>query len=193
MARTKAFDESDVLDKAMHVFWQRGYQATSLAQLLDAMGLSKSSFYETFGTKRDLLLTALQRYAGSGMAGLIAPLLEPGASRPAIEKTFANMVRHARSPEGRRGCLVNNTLGEVAPNDPVVFKATRAVLEQMESILVGVVTRGQQKGEITKKVSARAIARFLATSFAGLNLVAKARPDKQSLDDIVRVALRTLD
>lgn len=177
----------------MRVFWRRGYQATTLADLLTETGLSKSSFYESFGTKRDVLLTALRRYAESGMGGLIVPLLAPDASRPAIEATFTNMVRHARSREGRRGCLVNNTLGEVAPNDPVVFAATRTVLEQLEALLLGVVTRAQERGEITRKESARALARFLATTFGGLNLVAKARPDKTTLDEVVRVTLRALD
>ena len=181
------------MERAMLVFWRRGYQATTLADLLAAMRLSKSSFYDTFGTKRALLLTALRRYAESGMAGLIAPLLAPGASRPAIEATLANMVRHARSPAGRRGCLVNNTLGEVAPNDPVVFAATRAILEQLEALLVGVVARAQERREITRKETARALARFLATTFGGLNLVAKARPDKTALDEVVRVTLRALD
>ncbi len=193
MARTKAFDEADVLDRAMKVFWRRGYQATTLAELLDAMRLSKSSFYETFGTKRDLLLTAMRRYAGTGMSGLIAPLLEPDASRPEIEKTLARMVRHARSAEGRRGCLVNNTLGEVAPNDPVVFEATREILEHLERILTAVVARAQKKGEITRKESASALAHFLANSIGGLNLAAKARPDRKALDDVVRVTLRALD
>jgi TetR/AcrR family transcriptional repressor of nem operon len=193
MGRPRGFDEDDVLERAMQVFWRRGYQATSLANLLAAMDLSKSSFYETFGTKRDLLLTALARYAASGMGGLIAPLLAPDASRPAIEATLANMVRHARSAAGRRGCLVNNTLGEVAPNDPVVFAATQAVLTRLEALLVGVVSRAQAKGEITRKESARALARFLATTFGGLNLVAKARPDKTALDEIVRVTLRALE
>jgi TetR/AcrR family transcriptional repressor of nem operon len=193
MARSREFDEDDVLERAMHVFWRRGYHATSMNDLLDAMHLSKSSFYEAFGTKRDLLLTALRRYAGSGMAGLIAPLLRPDASRPEIEAALANLVRHARSAEGRRGCLINNTLGEVAPHDPVIFAAVRAVLEQLEAILLAVVTRGQRKGEITRREPARALARFFATTFGGLNLVAKARPDKATLDDIVRVPLRVLD
>jgi TetR/AcrR family transcriptional regulator, transcriptional repressor for nem operon len=193
MARTRAFDEGDVLEKAMQVFWRRGYQATTLAELLDAMELSKSSFYETFGTKRDLLLTAMTRYAGSGMGGLIAPLLADDASRPAIEATFANLVRHARSEEGRRGCLVGNTLGEVAPNDPVVFAATRAVLEGLERILTSVVKRGQKKGEITREESAASLARFLASSIGGFNLAAKAQPDRKALDDVVRITLRALD
>jgi TetR/AcrR family transcriptional regulator, transcriptional repressor for nem operon len=193
VARPRAFDENDVLDRAMQVFWRRGYQATTLADLLGAMALSKSSFYETFGTKRDLLLVALGRYAGSGMGGLIAPLLDPDASRPAIEATFANLVRHACSEDGRRGCLVGNTLGEVAPNDPIVFAATREVLDGLERILIGVVKRGQKRGEITSEESAPAIARFLASSIGGFNLAAKARPNRKQLDDVVRLTLRALD
>jgi len=193
MARPREFDEDKVLEQAMQVFWRRGYRATSLTDLLGAMQLSKSSFYGAFGTKRDLLLTALRRYAESGMAGLIAPLLQPEASRPAIEQTLAIMVKHARSAAGRRGCLVNNTLGEVAPHDATVFAATRGVLLQLEALLTVVVTRGQARGEITTKESARALARFLATTFGGLNLAAKARPDKAMLDDVVRVTLRALD
>jgi TetR/AcrR family transcriptional regulator, transcriptional repressor for nem operon len=193
MARPREFDEDDVLERAMQVFWRRGYQATSLGDLLEAMHLSKSSFYETFGTKRDLLLTALRRYAGSGMSGVIAPLLRKDASRPEIEETLRKMVRHARSAEGRRGCLINSTLAEVAPHDEVVFAATREALAQLESILTAAVARGQGKGEITTKEDARAIARFLANAIGGLNLAAKARPDRATLDDVVRVTLRALD
>lgn len=193
MARTRAFDEDDVLERAMQVFWKRGYQAASLADLLAAMGLSKSSFYETFGTKRDLLLTALRRYAASGMSGLLTPLFDPEASRPEIEETLARMVRHALSAEGRRGCLVNNCLGEVAPHDAVVLGATREVREQLEAVLAAAVTRGQKKGEITRKESARSIARFLLNTMSGLNLAAKGRPNKAQLGDVVRLALRALD
>jgi TetR/AcrR family transcriptional repressor of nem operon len=193
LARTKAFDEDVVMERAMQVFWRRGYRATSLDDLLTAMRLSKSSFYETFGTKRDLLLTAVERYAAAGMGGLIAPLFAPDASRPAIEATLANMVRHARSREGRRGCLVNNVLGEVAPHDPVVLATTRKHLRRLEMLLVAVVARGQAKGEIGRRESSRALARFLANAFAGLNLVAKARPDAVTLADVVRVTLRGLD
>lgn len=193
MGRTKTFDEDEVLDRAMRVFWRRGYQATTLAQLLAEMQLSKSSFYETFGTKRDLLLTALRRYAESGMSGLVAPLLRENAGRREIEETLRAMVRHATSAEGRRGCLVNNTLGEVAPNDEVVFHATREVLFGLEGLLAAAVHRGQDEGQITRKERARALARFLANTIGGLNLAAKARPDKATLDDVVRVALRALD
>jgi TetR/AcrR family transcriptional repressor of nem operon len=192
MARSRAFNEDEVLGRAMDVFWRRGYRATSLGDLLRAMRLSKSSFYEAFGTKRDLLLTAIRRYAESGMAGLIAPLLRPEAGRAEIEETLRTMVRHARSPEGRRGCLVNNCISEVAPHDRVVAAATAAIIARLEALLVDVVTRAQARGEIDRAESPRALARFLANTFAGLNLAAKSRPEKAALDDVVRVTLRAL-
>jgi TetR/AcrR family transcriptional repressor of nem operon len=192
MPRTREFDEDEVLDHAMATFWRRGYRATSLDQLLEAMGLSKSSFYESFGSKRDVLLEALRRYAASGMGGLIEPLLRPNAGRGEIEETLTRLARHARSSGGQRGCLVNNCLGEVVQHEPEVFAATREILRALEDLLVDAVTRGQRAGDITRDESPRALARFIANTFGGINLAAKAKPKKGELDDVVRVALRAL-
>jgi TetR/AcrR family transcriptional repressor of nem operon len=193
MPRTREFDEDEVLDKAMVAFWRRGYRATSLEDLLVAMNLSKSSFYESFGSKRDVLLEALRRYAASGMGGLIEPLLRPEAGRAEIEEALARLARHARGDGGQRGCLVNNCLGEVVQHEPEVFAATREILRALEALLVAAVTRGQKVGDITRAESPRALARFLANTFGGINLAAKARPKKGELDDVVRVALSALD
>jgi TetR/AcrR family transcriptional regulator, transcriptional repressor for nem operon len=192
MARSREFDEDEVIERAMRVFWRRGYRATSLTQLLEAMRLSKSSFYEAFGTKRDLLLTAIRRYAESGMGGLIEPLQRPDAGRAEIEATLRKMVQHARSTAGQRGCLVNNCISEVAPHDRVVFAATAEIVARLERLLIGVVTRAQARGEIDRAERPRALARFLANTFAGINLAAKSKPEKAALDDVVRVALRAL-
>jgi len=192
MSRTRAFDEDEVLDQAMVTFWRRGYRATSLEDLLAAMGLSKSSFYESFGSKRDVLLEALRRYAASGMGGLIEPLLRSDAGLAEIEEALARLARHARGSGGQRGCLVNNCLGEVVQHEPEVFEATREILAALEELLVAAVMRGQKAGEITREESPRALARFLANTFGGINLAAKARPKKSELDDVVRVALSAL-
>ena len=192
MSRTRAFDEDEVLDQAMVTFWRHGYRATSLEDLLAAMRLSKSSFYESFGSKRDVLLEALRRYAASGMGGLIEPLLRPEAGLAEIEEVLARLARHARSGDGQRGCLVNNCLGEVVQHEPEVFEATREILAGLEELLVAAVLRGQKAGDITREESPRALARFLANTFGGINLAAKARPKKSELEDVVRVALSAL-
>lgn len=193
MARSREFDEQTAVDGAMRLFWQKGYQAASLNDLLVAMDLSKSSFYEAFGTKRDVLLEALRHYAESAMTGLIDPLRKPAAGRAEIEQTFANMVDHALSPEGQRGCLVNNCMAEVAPHDPVVLEAALAIRNQLEDAIARSVGRGQKDGTITQREKSRALARFLMNTLSGINIAAKSKPTKAMLDDIVRVALRALD
>jgi len=193
MARTRAFDEQEALDGAMHLFWRQGYGAASLNDLLDATDLSKSSFYETFGNKRDLLIAALKRYDESSMAALTEPLRRPDPGRAQIEQTFGNAVRHALSEEGQRGCFVNNCLCEIGAQDLEVRKAAREVLDTLEAALANAVANGQKNGTVTSKEKPRATARFLVNTLSGINVAAKWKPGKAVLDDIVRVALRALD
>lgn len=193
MARTRAFDEQQALDSAMHLFWNRGYGAASLDRLLDATDLSKSSFYETFGNKRDALLAALERYGGGAMASLTAPLLKPDAGRREIEQVFRGAVTHALSPVGQRGCLVNNCLVEVGAHDPQIRDAARAVQVGLEDALAVAVRRGQKAGTIGVREKPRALARFLVNTLSGIHVAAKWRPEKSVLDDIARIALRALE
>lgn len=193
MARPREFDPTTALDGAMHLFWARGYQAASLNDLIEAMGLSKSSFYESFGTKRDVLLEALRRYGETAMTGRIEPLLRPEAGRKEIEQTFACMVAHALRPVGPRGCLVNHCMAEVAPHDPEILAAGLVVRNRLENALAKAIGRGQQDGTISTREKPRALARFLVNALSGINLAARSRPAKSMLDDIVRVTLRALD
>lgn len=193
MARTRAFDEQQALDSAMHLFWNRGYGAASLDRLLDATDLSKSSFYETFGNKRDTLLAALERYRDGAMALLTAPLLKPDAGRREIEQVFRGAVTHALSAVGQRGCLVNNCLVEVGAHDPQIRDAARAVQVGLEDALAVAVRRGQKAGTIGVREKPRALARFLVNTLSGIHVAAKWRPEKSVLDDIARIALRALE
>lgn len=193
MARTRGFDEQAVLERAMRTFWAKGYKATSLEQLLAATRLSKSSLYGAFGSKRKLLLAALRNYSGWLMQGPAAPLQHAGAGRAAIEATLCAVIDHAVSPPGQRGCFANNCMAEVAPHDAQVMQATRAVVRRLEEALLRAVEQGQRDGTIAAGEEPRALARFLVNTLSGINLAAKARPDRARLDDIARVALRALD
>lgn len=193
MARPREFDEQLAVEQAMHLFWRRGYQAASLNELLDAMHLSRSSFYETWGTKREALIEALDRYADSAMAGLIRPLTEVDAGREQIEQTLHGMVRHALSEGGTKGCLVNNCLAELAGQDIELLHRLQDIRKGLERLLVRAIRKGQADGTIDSTQSATALASFLASTFSGLNLTAKARPGKTVLNDIARAALRALD
>ena len=193
MARTRGFDEQQALDGAMRLFWEQGYGAASLDLLLDATDLSKSSFYETFGNKRDLLLASLERYRSQFIDVLIAPLKRPEAGRREIEDVLRRVLLHALSPQGSRGCFVNNCLVEVGPHDPIVRDAARAVRDHLEDAFVAAVASGQKAGSIGSREKPRALGRFLLNTVTGINVAAKWRPGKSTLEDIVRVALRALD
>ncbi len=193
MARTREFDEELALEKAMLLFWERGYESASLSELLKATELSRSSFYEAFGTKRDLLLATLARYVNSDMCGLAEPLFRERASRPEIEAFVGNMIAHGLCEHGQRGCFVNNCMAELAPHDEEVLAAVRMARQGLERCLVEVIGRGQKDGSVPNRGSALALARFIGSSVAGLNLMAKSRPGKAVLEDIARVTLSVLD
>ncbi len=193
MARFREFDEEVALQKALELFWERGYQASSLTDLLSATGLSRSSFYEAFGTKRDLLLAALSHYVDSAMCGLAAPLFQADASRLEIEAFVGNMIRQGLGKNAQRGCLVNNIMVELASHDEDVLAAVRNARQGLERALAQAVVRGQQDGSIESAESAASLARFLANSVSGLNMTAKSRPGKAVLEDIGRLVLSVLD
>jgi TetR/AcrR family transcriptional repressor of nem operon len=127
------------------------------------------------------------------MQGPAAPLQRAGAGRAEIEATLRAVIDHAVSARGQRGCFANNCLAEVAPHDPQVMQATRAVVRRLEQALLRAVEQGQRDGAIAAAEQPQALARFLVNTLSGINLAAKAKPGRARLDDIARVALRALD
>ena len=116
MARSKGFDDVQVVRAARDLFWQHGYPATSLAQLQTATGLNKSSLYQTYGSKRGLFDRALQSYLDEVIDALLGPLEAPGAGKAellAYFRTFAAVFRCGREPEASRGCFMVNTAVEL--------------------------------------------------------------------------------
>ncbi|MGB0956066.1 MAG: TetR/AcrR family transcriptional regulator [Panacagrimonas sp.] len=193
MARAREFDETEVIHRALNQFWSGGYRATSLEQLLKATGLSKSSLYETFGSKRQLLIQCLAAYEEAIVNGPVAPLMRADAGRKEIQATFAAIINNACSEHGQHGCFANNCLSEVAPHDALVMQATDRITGKVEDAFCRAVQNGQADGSIGSPESARSLGRFLRTTLSGINLAAKSRPDHAKLADIARVALQCLD
>ena len=177
----------------MHLFWQRGYQGASLPELLAATGLSRSSFYDAFGTKRALLLASLSRYVQSGMCGLAAPVFHPQASRAEIEQFVHNMLDHALVGEEPAGCFVNNCATELATQDAEIAEAIRLAHRGLQRTLSRAVERGQAEGSITRRETPLALARFLTAAVSGINVAARSRPGAAVLKDMCRVTLGALD
>ena len=193
MARPREFSTREALDKALQVFWSKGYEAASLCDLLAAMGLSKSSFYDTFGSKHELLLAALDRYQETETAKLQQLLSGDAPARQAIAAVFAQSIDKLTGEGGRLGCFANNCAVEVSPHDPQAARRVANCQASLEDAFFDTVTRGQQAGDITAGREARALARFLSTSFAGLTVMAKAGAARAALEDAATITLQALE
>src|SRR5215211_7704351 len=118
MARTKSFDENTVLDQAVQLFRERGYEGTSLADLEAHLGLGRQSLYNAFGDKQALFLKALDRYRREVGEEAVARLNAPGAGLEAIRMFFQHTIDMLTADGPRSGCLVANTILERGPHDP---------------------------------------------------------------------------
>ncbi len=193
MARPREFERDVVLDRAMQVFWSRGYEATSIQHLVARMGIQRGSLYDTFGDKRALFFAAIDHYDRVVTAKLLATLEDPGSGKDAIRRFFRLKVELSLEPGRPRGCLVTNSAAELASRDRGTATRVGAVLTKIEAAFYRAVVRAQKAGEIDATRNPRALARFLTSSAQGLSIMAKTSPDRAVLEDIVRVTLAALE
>lgn len=193
MARPREFDTTEALGKAMDVFWSKGYEATTLCDLLEAMGLSKSSFYDTFGSKHEVFLDTIEHYKKTMTAQITGVARLESPARKLIDSLFDRAVSRITEEGGQRGCFLNNCAVEVALHDPQAAKLIGGGIGLMEDTFFLLVERGQREGDIASNKDARALARYLTSSLNGLLVIAKANPDPEGLADIARLSLATLD
>ncbi len=193
MARPKAFDRERVLEKAMCFFWCHGYEATSIQDLVDHLGINRQSLYDTFGDKHALFLASLNRYKEVKVAQLVMQLQHPGAGKAAIQDLFQNVVKELLSNEPRRGCLMANSSAEVAPHDPESARLVSAYLGQMEDAFYHALVSAREQGAFhDPNRDLYALSRFLTNSLQGLSVTSKAGASYQALQDIVTVTLSVL-
>jgi TetR/AcrR family transcriptional repressor of nem operon len=192
VARPREFEHDVVLDRAMRLFWSRGYEATSVQDLVDRMGIQRGSLYAAFGDKRALFFAAIDRYDRVVTAKLLAALDEPASGTDAIRRFFRLKVDLAVEARRPRGCLVTNSATELAPRDRGAATRVGAVLAKLEAAFRRAVVRAQKAGEIDPARNPRALARFLTSSAQGLSVMARTFPERAVLEDIVDVILAVL-
>jgi TetR/AcrR family transcriptional repressor of nem operon len=192
MARPREFNRDEVLERAMQVFWSKGYAATSMRDLTEAMGLSKSSLYDTFGSKHDLFLESIDFYRDNVTIQVrsVAELEKPAMQ--VIAAVLGRAVDRILEPNGRRGCFLNNCAVEIGPIDDKAAERLRAGFEVMEETFLRLVRRAQLEGAISPTRDALSLARYLTSTVNGIMVIGKANPDRAVLDDIVRVAMASL-
>lgn len=189
MPRPREFEPEDVVAKAMDLFWRKGYQATSVQDLVDETGINRASLYAAFGDKHGLFLRTLAHYARSVVPLRAGILEQPDASLPQIREYFTAVVNDFSGFGHGRGCLMVNSAIELAVHDPEIADRVADHLEQLEASFAGALGQALERGEIPESSNVPALARFLMATAQGLMVVGKANPDPRLLNDIVDGAL----
>ena len=184
----KQYDEAEVLGRAMEAFWARGYDATSINDLVAATGIHRGSLYAAFADKRGLFLRALEHYDREHRQAFLAALERDHAPREAILEAFRRVAAAGQGGRNRKGCLLVNTALELAPHDPAIEKIVRAKLEAVEAFFRGRIVAAQKDGTLGREIPAAETARVLFALFLGLRVITRSRPDRALMKSIVAQA-----
>ncbi len=174
----------------MHQFWSKGYEHTSMHDLLAAMNLSKSSLYQAFGSKRQLFRQCVGRYADQFAAQLRHGLAEAPSGWRFIEDFLHSVLRDVAGTP--RGCLVMNTASELGQSEPEIAREMSRSIGRFREVLQAAVERAQREGDIAPERDAWTLATYLVGSMSGLKVQAKAGADAQTLKGIIAVVLGAL-
>jgi len=179
------------LKKAMDVFWQQGYEATSTDDLIRAIGIGRQSMYDTFGDKHRLYLEALRLYEANSGAAFFKRIYESPSPFVAI-CDYILCIADGTSADRARGCFIVNATNELAPSDPDVAAAIRANSARCEAAFERILREAKQCGEVDRSVDERVAARFLLSTIRGLRVSAKANVEPEDLRAIASLALSGL-
>lgn len=195
MGRKKHFVPNRVIDKAIGVFMSRGFEATSVKDLVDATGVLPGSLYNAFGSKKQLFETALDRFdAISPFHGLLDQAERDNVSpRETIGMLFAGMVDPNRPQDGFESCLITSAAAELGKGNRELARRLQASFEQMELRLCELVRRGQATGEIASAKHPQDLGRFLFSVLQGMTLLVKLNDDRSRLAGAAEVAMTALD
>ncbi|KIF74339.1 TetR family transcriptional regulator [Streptomyces sp. 150FB] len=193
MARTKEFDPDAALQSALELFWRCGYEATSMAGLVEHLGIGRASIYATFGNKHELYLKALDRYGEARDPALLAELSRPGPALPGVRAVVRQFAAEATGGDTRSyGCFVTNTAAELAPHDGAAARRVELSWAYLETLLHSALVRAAGSGELAADRDPRALARTLLVLMQGMRVVGKASDDPARVRDAAELALTLL-
>jgi TetR/AcrR family transcriptional regulator, transcriptional repressor for nem operon len=193
MPRPKNFDKNEVLEKAMNLFWQKGYEATSVKDLVEHTGINKQSLYDTYGDKHSLYLAALNDYRRRCESSFNELFLSNDSVKSILRQMFEGVIEETISDSHRKGCFLNNATVELSSQNEIIGKICADNMKSFEHKFSELIKRGQNTGEISQSLNTENVASFLFATVNGLRAVSKITQDKQKLEEIVNTTLSVLD
>ena len=188
MPKTELFNRDEVLDKCIQLFHEKGYNATSMQDLVDATGLNRSSLYNSFGSKMNIFQESLKVYKAKSADMVHSCLLDSKTPKSALEAIFLFAVSDTKN-----GCLLSNCTTEMANQDYQLKRFLESNSTEMESIFERIVNKGQLEGSMNYKRTAKEYATYLFSSLQGLRITGMLDNDINKLKGIVKTTLSILN
>lgn len=192
MARIREFDPDEALDKAMKVFWQKGYANTSIEDLVNATGVNRYGLYDEFENKHGLFLAALDHYQNAVVGMLFGIVERPDASLAEIRAYFEKLLELSTSEMGKLGCLMANSASEVAPHDKRAANKVEKFRARLQLGFKNALSNAKITGELSAQVDAEQVADFLTGIMQGLSVMTRSNANPRMMTNIVEVALSHL-
>ena len=185
----KDFDVDVAVDRAMKVFWAKGYDSTSISDLTEAMQINKGSLYNAFGSKKALFTQALLKYERENHQAAIEQFEAMDSPVTAIRTLFDFLIAESQTDAERKGCLLVNTALDLPNHSQEVQRMVTSALEDLEQFFRRTIELAQERGEVPAKLDAREAAKSLLTQVVGLRVLARGVFDAKSLKAIGTQAL----
>ncbi len=193
MARPREFDEATALESAIECFWHRGYEATSVRDLAEKMGISAPSLYNAYGDKHALFVQALERYLDQSTRARIKRLEDSLPPKQAIRHFIEEIIERSVNDRERRGCFLINSALEVAAHDKELGALIANRLAEIEAFFYRSIKAAQARGTVPRNRVAKDLARLLVGVLLGIRVLARSRPERALLEGVARPALSLLD
>ena len=185
----KSFDEEKAIENAMILFWEKGYTDSSMANLLEATKLTKGSFYNAFGSKKELFTKALLKYDSKNRRAVLQELVAMDKPIQAIEKFFGMIVEECSEDVDKKGCFLINTSLELNSHDEDTQKIITNALKEVETFFKQMIELGQVRDEVVASVNAQDAARGLMGAVVGIRVLGRGVYNKQALRGLASQAI----
>jgi TetR/AcrR family transcriptional regulator, transcriptional repressor for nem operon len=188
MPKVKLFNKNIALNKAKNIFWQKGYNATSMQDLVDGMAISRQSLYDTFGNKEALYLTCLQTYKQDAQENACINLAYNNSLQQTIQNYFNTVVADIIADKTQKGCFMLNTLVEVVPENKKAKAEVAKNLHNLETAMLQLFAQAKANNDYPTTLTPTELCNHFITMLHGLRLIGKIKKDAQSLNGIVKAA-----
>jgi len=191
MPRIKSFNDDVVLNSAMHVFWDYGYEATSVRMLEKKMGINQFSIYASFSNKKNLFIRSIRKYREYVKECVFTDLLQENAGLAELEIFLQNLVQKINEVDGHKGCLVVNTAAEIGTKDKEIAHEIGLYYDFIYEIMAKVIRNAVAKGEVPVNTDIEKQASFFLGIMQGFSVASKTM-DANKLQDFISVAIKQI-